>query len=850
MFKATLKGLLSRKLRLVLSAMAVLLGVMFVSGAFVLTDTMSKSFESMFQGINKDIDVQVMGKPKIEGDAGAEAVPVNIRPDVVKRVESVPGVKSARAGVFAEGARIIGKNGKVAFTFSGPQFGAGWTGEDSLVQLRDGRGPESADEIAIDAAAAESTGYKLGDKVNVLTLKPKQSFTLVGIFGYSGGRDSLGGAHVVAFTVPVAQQLMLGEKDVFSEISVIAAEGTSQTKLRDAIRREVGSGFNVRTQKEVNEAQAAGLKVFLNAVNYILLGFAAVALFVGIFLILNTFSMLVAQRSRELALYRAIGASRGQVIGSVLLEATVIGVVASVLGLAAGVGVGTLLAWLWQKLGDIQLDLIIGVPLTAVLAAFGVGLGVTLVAALFPAVRASRIPPVAAMRDAATPDKPLTTITITGSVVFAAGVAALGWGLAGKAGDATLWLILGGVLVAFIGVALLTPIISRPIVSLLGLAFSRSVPGKLGRRNSARNPRRTAVTAGALMVSIALVTGISTVLSSATESFTKTLNEQVKAQLIISGIQSGPIPPTFERAALPKIEQLDGVKAAVGVYFDASLVDGKRSLAFAPTDLPTLSHILGVRPKSGTLGKLGDSDVVVNEDEAKEKSLKVGDTLPVQFSRGEKHTFTVAGIYRKAAALENVNYMFPESAAKDFRINAPAYGYVELDEGASVSAVRSKVDGVLKDSPEVSVQDQSAFIEQQTSFFDYFLIAIQVLLGLAMLIAVLGIVNTLALSVIERTRELGLLRAIGLRRSQMMRMVTVESVVISVFGALLGLVVGVGLGAAVVRALEDEGFTEFAMPWGLMGVYLVASAGVGVIAAILPAVRAARLNVLGAIAYE
>jgi putative ABC transport system permease protein len=848
MIRATLKSLLSRKLRLLLSALAVVLGVMFVSGAFVLTDTLGKSFENLFAGINESIDVQVTGKPKIESQSDQE-IPANIPASVVEEVESAPGVEKVTPGVFAAGARVIGENGKVLSSFGPPQFGMSWIDDDPVTEIRDGRAPRAADEIMLDAATAKTAKHEVGDEVGVLTLQPKKTFKLVGIFGYSGNRDSLGGSQVVAFTTPVAQELMLGEKDVYSQIDVVARDGVSQAQLRDDVAAAVGGDYNVKTQEQVNKEQSSDIKEGLKFFNYILLGFAGVALFVGIFLILNTFSMLVAQRTRELALFRAIGASRGQVVNSVLIEATVIGLIASVVGLAAGVGVGALLAWFFANQGGGNLDLALGVPPSAVIAAFGVGLGVTLIAALFPAIRASRIPPVAAMQDAATPDKPLTTITIAGGSVFAIGAGVLGAGLTGAgSGTTTLWLILAGVLVSFIGVALLTPIIARPVVSVLGRAFSWSVPGKLGRRNSARNPRRTAVTAAALMVSIALVTGVSTVLASATKSIGKAVNEQLNAELIIAGQQTGPIPPAFDQAVVDKTEELPGVKEVAAFYYDGAQINGDAGFALAVNDLSAVREVLGLKREQGDLDTLADDQVVVDAETAQDKGLGIGDTVTAQFMRGEEQTFTISGIYERSETQNG--FLFPQSVAKSFRSASPNQAFVQLEPGTSVSAVESELDTLLKDSPEVSVQDQSAFVKETTSIFDTILLMIQILLALAIVIAVLGIINTLALSVIERTRELGLLRAVGLRRSQAMRMITVESVVISIFGALLGVVVGVGLGAAVVEALRDEGFTDLALPWGQMAVYLVLSAVIGVVAAVLPAIRAARLNVLNAISYE
>ncbi|HET8658468.1 MAG TPA: ABC transporter permease, partial [Micromonosporaceae bacterium] len=534
MLRATLSSLLARKLRLVLSGLAVVLGVMFVSGAFVLTDTLGRSFDGIFSTVYSATDVEVSGEPKVAlAETEGEQVLPNMPADVVERVRSVPGVADATGVASADGARVIGANGKVVTSFGPPRLGLNWTGESQLVQLREGRGPAAPDEIAVNAALARAAGIKVGDRVGVLTLQPKRTFTLVGIFGYSQGRDTIGGVQTVAFTTPVAQELMLGEPNVFTSVEVRAADGVTPEQVRDRVAAALGNGYVVKTGTELAAQSSAEFKEALRFFNYVLLGFAGVALFVGVFLILNTFSIIVAQRTRELALMRAIGAGRRQMVGSVLLEALLIGLLASVLGLAAGVGVGALLAWaLGQFSGGLEL-VGVGVPAAAVVSAFAVGLLVTVVAALLPAVRASRVAPVAAMHDAATPDRPLTRVTVAGTAVLAAGGAALGLGLSGNAGDATLWTVLAGVLVSFVGVALLTPVLARPVVSVLGRLFSWSVPGKLGRLNSGRNPRRTAITAAALMVGIALVTGVSVILSSVTKSFDKLARDSVQAEIFV-----------------------------------------------------------------------------------------------------------------------------------------------------------------------------------------------------------------------------------------------------------------------------------------------------------------------------
>ncbi|MEH0932640.1 ABC transporter permease [Micromonospora sp. CPCC 205558] len=851
MFRATLKSLLARKVRLILSGLAVVLGVMFVSGAFVLTDTLGRSFDSIFADAYSDVDVNVAAKPKVqvnemEGEQTAAPLPAA----VVDRVTQVPGVASATGVVAADGARIIGSNGKVVTSFGPPQLGENWTGEGELLRLREGRAPQAEDEIVINKALATAAKVQVGQKVGVLTAfeSKKRDFTLVGVVGYSGDRDSIGGANEVFFTTPVAQRLMLGEPDVFSNITVRAAGGVSDETLRDDVSRTLGADYEVKTGEQLAADAAGGLKEGLSFFNKILLGFAAVALLVGTFLILNTFSIIVAQRTRELALMRAIGASGRQIIGSVVLEAIAVGLIASVLGLAAGIGVGALLAFLFGKFAGGLTLAGIGVPAAAVIGAFAVGLVITVVAALLPALRASRIPPIAAMQDVATPDRPLTKVTVAGSLVTGVGAVLLFLGLSGNAGGQTLSTILGGVLFAFIGVALLTPLISRPVVSLLGAIFSWSVPGKLGRLNSGRNPRRTAITAAALMVGIALVTGVTVILDSAKGSISALAQDTIKAELVIAGVQGGPRPPSFDPGVLDQAKALPGVQLVDGEYGDMAKIDGESTWVAASSDPASLRQIFGAKPTAGDIDRIGPTQMLASSDTATSRGWSVGSTVSVQLTRGEARTYTVSGIYESSQLTNPVT--LPPAAAKNFAIPQPIQGFIQLAPGTRVSDVQPQVEALLADSPEVSVADRDAFIKQQMSSLDGLLTMIQILLALAIVIAVLGIINTLALSVLERTRELGLLRAIGLRRSQTMGMITVEAVVISVFGALLGVVVGTGLGAAVVEALKDEGITDLILPWGQMGVFLGLAAIIGVVAAVLPAVRAARINVLGAIAHD
>ncbi|WP_433292709.1 ABC transporter permease [Actinoplanes sp. CA-030573] len=842
MLRATLKSLLGRKLRLVLSGLAVVLGVMFVAGAFVLTDTLGRSFDQVFASVYAGTDVGVTAKPKVAvSETEGEQVDTPLPASVVEKVKGVPGVREAVGMVSADGARVIGSDGKVVTSNGPPRLGGNWLGEDDQVKLREGRGPTSDAEIAVNAAVAKAAGIHVGDRVGVLTLEPKKTFTLVGIWGYPGGKDSIGGAQEVAFTTPVAQKLMLGQTGVYTMITVKTTDKSADAAVRDRIAAELGDGYVVKTGDQLAADSSGDLKDALAFFNKILLGFAGVALFVGVFLILNTFSIIVAQRTRELAMMRALGASRRQVIGSVLLEAVVIGLIAAAIGLAAGIGVGAGLGYLFTKFAD-GLELAsVGVPLAAVLSSLIVGVVVTVVAAVLPALRASRIAPVAAMQDVATPDRPLTKVSVTGAVVAAAGATMLGIGLYGTS---SLWLFFGGVLVSFVGVALLTPLIARPVVALLGRLFSWSVPGRLGRLNSGRNPRRTAITAAALMVGIALVTGVTVVMNSAKTSLAAQVEDTVKAEIVIGGDQNGPRPPTFDATVLDQARKTAGVRSAAGLWEDQAKIDGRLAYVDATDDLARMADTF-----SGTrLATLRDDQMVVSTQAAQKRGWKVGQALTVQLSRGDPHRYTLAGTFDEKTLPST--YVLPASAVKDFGIPQPIVGFVRLADGATVAQVLPQMKALVADSPEVSASDRTTFVNDQLSSFDTVITMVQVLLALAILIAVLGVVNTLALSVLERTRELGLLRAVGLSRAQTMRMVTVEAVVISVFGALLGVVVGSGLGAAVVRALNDDGVTKLVLPWGGMALYLVLAALVGVLAAVLPSIKAARLNVLTAIAVD
>jgi putative ABC transport system permease protein len=848
MLKATLKSLLARKLRLTLSTLAVVLSVMFVSGSLVLTDTLGRTFDNLFANIYTYTDVQVSSKQEVNDNAGGGSNPFPA--STVDQVAKVDGVAKATGQVFLNGAIPIGRNNKVVANQTGQQFGANWTGVNELVQLPDGRAPQADDEVVINRGLAEAAQYAVGDSIDVITRdKQRATYKIVGLMTYAGGRNSMGGESTVFFTTPKAQGSMLGGLDQFNVIDVKAAPGVTDEQLRDRVKAQLGDAYVVQTGKELSEESSKAIKNILKYFNYVLLGFGAVALLVGVFLILNTFSIIVAQRTQELALLRAMGASRGQIMRSVLIEALLIGFVGSVFGFLVGLGLGALGAYLFVGLADGAQVASLGFPISAVVASFAIGILVTMLAAVLPALKAARVAPIAAMREAAGPDRPLTKVTIAGAVVTAIAAGSLSWGLAG-AGDATLSLVFGGVLLLLIGVALLTPIISRPLVAALGWVFSWNVPGKLGQRNSARNPRRTAITAGAVMVGIAIVTAISTIFTSLSTSIGETVAKDLAADVVVLGQQTTEIPPVITPDEVRQMTALPQAQTVASVTADAAKVDGEQMFLLSYLDPAAAVSVLKLTTDQGRIDRLGSGEFIVDKKTAEDRKLKLGDTISVTFSKGQQKTLKLVGITGPTNIGSGIVIDY-DDAQEGFAFPQPWQAFIALKDGASATATRDQVNSILKDNPEVAAYTKDEYIKNSQQQFTVALVVVQVLLLIALAISVLGVINTLLLSVIERTRELGMLRAVGLRRRQTWLMVTAESIVITVFGTLLGLVVGAGLGAAIVTALKSVlGFGSVTLPWGLMVVYFIASAIVGGVAGLIPSVRAVRLNVLNAIAYE
>ena len=844
MLRATLRSLGAHKLRLLLTAVSVVLGVAFVAGSLVFTDTLKQTFNDLFTQTTPDVVVTPALALSSDNDSSSAAT---INAATLAKVSAVDGVARAEGAVFQSGVQIIGKDGKVVTTQGAPAFGSNWSGDPDLSPFRifDGRGPERAGEVAVDSQSADKAGLKVGGTVTLTTPGATRKDTVVGIFRY-GTSGNLAGASIVTFDLRTAQQVLLGGADAYTSIDVKAAPGISQSELAGRVRAATAgqaAQLKVRTGKESADQQAAQITDGLKFFSAFLLIFAGIALVVGSFIILNTFSMLVAQRTRELALLRALGASRRQVTSSVLGEAFLVGLLGATLGLGLGVLLSLGLRSLFAALG---IDLPGGALVISggtVIAAYLVGIVVTLVAAYLPARRASRIPPVAALRvDVSTPARSLRLRLVAGVVLLVVGLAGVAAGLAAKDNQAT-FVGLGG-LVAFVGVIVLSPSISRRVIGVVGLPIRRSsATGRIAIDNARRNPRRTASTASALMIGLALVAAIGVLGTSTTASTDAVIDDVIKADFIATDASFLTLSPEVAKS----LAATTGVAAVSRIQSLPAKVGSSETL-LSVVDPSTITRMLSFTMVSGSLADLQQDGILIDDKTAVSEGWKVGTKVPVTFLSGP-HVLTVSGVYASSGAFSGGVVSIATARAAGARDLDRAV-YVRVADGVDPVATRTAVDTTLKGYPNVKLLDQTELKQQIRDQINQLLYVVYALLGLAVIIAILGIINTLALSVVERTREIGLLRALGMTRAQLRQTVRLESVAISVYGAVLGVLLGLGLGVALQRSLADQGIGTLGVPWVLLGIVLVLAAVVGVFAALWPARRAARLDVLTAITTE
>ena len=846
MFRTTLKNLAARKLRLLTTSLAVLLGVAFMAGTLVLTDTIGKSFNDLFADVNAGTSVYVREEATLTNDMLGDQRG-RLDDSVVDDIAAVDGVKAVE-GYTESYAQLVDTKGEPMGNpdMGAPVLGASWLSTDELnpFDLTEGTAPRSDDEVVIDKGSADKGPFAVGDTVSVLTKAGTQSVEVVGIATF-GGTDSPGGASFTMFT-PDAAQKYLTEPGKVDAIKVVAEDGVSDKDLAARIAPVVPDNTQVMTGAEITKEQQSDIKEGVSFITMFLLVFALISLFVGSFIIYNSFSILVAQRSKEMALMRAIGASRRQVLGSILFESVVVGLVASISGIVAGVGVASLLKSLFDTMGvDMPAGSVVLAPRTVIVSVV-VGLTVSVASAIFPARRASKVPPIAAMRDVAldTSGRSRKRVVIGGGIL-ATSAAVMGAGLFGDAGVA---MVGAGALGVFIGVSVLGPILARPISRVVGspLPRLRGVAGNLARENAMRNPKRTSTTAAALMIGVALV-GFITILASSTRvSVEKTVDQSFNGDLVVSAgtFGSGGLNPELAE----KLSGLPEVDAITGVRIAAAKVDGAETIVTA-ADPTELNRIVDLDVLDGSLDQVGNDGIAVLDTKATANGWKVGDTIPLQFGTGGEQQFTIAATYGEGTTTgEYVTSLgaFEANVTDQFDNQI----LMTAADGTSIEQARTAVEQVTGAYPQAEVMDKDEFGKSMTQNMDMILNLIYLLLGLAVLIALLGIANTLALSIFERTRELGLLRAVGMTRRQLRSTVRYESVIIALLGTTLGLGIGIGFGWAIVEALKGEGLSEFAIPVDQMVLVAIIAGIAGVIAAILPARRAARLNVLEAINAE
>ncbi|WP_439080741.1 ABC transporter permease [Streptomyces sp. WL006] len=843
MFRTALRNVLAHKARLLMTVLAVMLGVAFVSGTLVFTDTLGNAFRNQSAKSYDNVAVS------IETYAGDDEKTPGIDDATLEKIRGLDGVASATgrvngfAGVADPDGKLIG-NG---WSNTGANFAPGKDGKDSQYVFTDGSGPTKNGAVALDKDTASKGKYRVGDPVRVATNGPVKEYTLAGIFTTEDGAVNAGGS-LVLFDTATAQKLYL-KPGVFQNATVSAEPGVSDRKLLDEVEPLLPKDATAQTGKALADKQAKDIESGLTSLNTMLLAFAGIALFVGVFLIANTFTMLIAQRTRELALMRAIGATRRQVKRSVLLEAAVVGVLASVIGFLLGLGLATgLRSAMGVMGGKIPAGPLIVSP-TAVGSAFAVGILITVLAAWLPARRAAKIAPVAAMSSvhATASVKSLVVRNSIGGVITLLGSAGIVGGAA-TGGTSGRQLVAAGAFFALIGVIILIPLLSRPVIALVRPLLKKvfGVSGKLASQNAVRNPRRTGATASALAIGLTLVTGISVLGVTLGQAIDKMTTDNIKADYMIS-MASG---DSLDESALTALSKADGVAALSpqqaawfevdGDYFSASGV--------TPGDV---EQVFSLTTESGSLASLKDGQVAVGSKTAEKHGWKTGDTLPVKFDDDKKGELKVGATYKENEFLSP--FVIPKEMADAHTSSTRSEIreiWIKADGGASKANEQSIVNA-LGDNPAMSVMDRQDIRDMFGGFINTALNIMYGLLAMALLIAVLGVVNTLAMSVFERQQEIGMLRAIGLDRGRVKRMIRLEAVVISVFGAVIGVGLGVFLGWAIGRTLSADipGYA-LVIPWDRLGIFLLLAALVGVLASLWPARSAAKLNMLTAIKTE
>ncbi|WP_235831367.1 ABC transporter permease [Gordonia zhaorongruii] len=847
MRKVSTRSLSSHKLRLVLTVFSVVLGTSFVAAAVMFTSTVSNAFNSIFDNTAQGVAVQVTA-----AEGSSPGVPVKVVDDLTAKKKEL-GIDRI-VGNYGGSVSVADSSGKAIQTGGAPSVASAYIPPDraigdSAVDLAAGRAPVADDEITINKDAADKAGLTVGSKTKVVLGAGSSEPMEVTVVGLTDMPTSTGGYVGIQFNEAMAKDA-LSNGDYYSVVDMTALPGVSDTQLRDAVHRAIGPAaqvdnlYQVRTGEQVREDQKAQVGEFLTIFRYILLAFAGIGLLVGTFIIYNTFSMIVAQRNRELALLRAVGASRRDVSRSVLLEAFLVGILGSVVGLGLGIGIAAGMLVFTEGQGLPSNGLQVGLP--AILAALFVGIVVTMLSAWIPARRASRIPPVEAMRESAAEPGAgsLRKRTAVAAVLGVLGVAALVVGGLGE-GGLPAGIVACGAVLSIVAVVLGAPALSQPVVGGFGRLFEKpfGTVGRLARTNAVRNPRRSAATAFALTLGLMLVVVIGTLGSSFKGTVNSSVDNGVQADYVISGTNSGPMPMAIGEAAaqVPDAGTVVTQAGAAGKY------EGKNEFMLAPIG-GSMDEVATVDLVEGNL-KLPADGLAVDENTARDHGWKLGDEVVFTSLAGEPVPTHLTGIFAPNEITGGKlvgEGAFHELVPVEQQRMAIAV-WVKAKPGADLDQLRTQLEDATSDYLVAQVQDREQFKNSISSQIDQMMATLYALLGLSLVIAVLGIINTLALSVVERKREIGMLRAIGMSRAQVRRSIYLESTYIAVFGAALGTVLGLAIGIPLVRTLAQWGLDGVVIPWTLIVVTLVGAAVVGVVAALWPAVTAARTRPLEAI---
>jgi putative ABC transport system permease protein len=853
--RVALRGLLGRKLRASLTAVAIVLGVAMISGTYVLTDTINAGFTNIFQGSYQNADVIVSGERAFSVDEAAARETPSVPDSLLAQIERLPDVENAAGAVQDETTFIVGKDGKVVETRGAPALGLSVNprGDQRFnpLTIAAGHWPDGPTEVAVDKATADEEDFRVGELIKIQLDGPAQRFEVTGIIKY-GAVNSIGSATIAVFDTETAQRLFKKEGQ-YDVIRVQSKAGVPTEKLLDEIRPllpETAVARDAQAQVKEDQEEVA----FVDIIQYALLAFGGIALFVGAFVIANTLSITIAQRMREFATLRTIGATRRQILRSVILEALVIGVLASLVGLFAGLGLAKGLNGIFVAVG-IDLPLAGTVFATrTIIVAIVVGILVTLFASLRPALRATRVPPIAAVREGAVlPRSRFARFgPATALAVLVIGVGMLVYGVLGSGIDTGLRLLMlgAGILLMFLGVAINAPRIVPPLASLLGWPGTRigGAAGKLARDNAIRNPARTASTAAALMIGLALVTFVAIFGAGLRSSFESAVDDLFVADYALTSSNTfNPMSVEAEKAVRRSsaAEVVSGVRAG-----SAKFLGEGHNLTGVDADMSKVLNVEWAAGGTSVPARLGDDGFFVSDDYAEEKRLRIGSRVEFTLPSGKALELKLKGIFKEPKGGSPFGTATISNELFDKHFSRPQNLMVFINSKGGVSdASTAALEQPLRDFADAKIQTRDEFKDSFEEPINRILYLLYALLALSVIISLFGIVNTLVLTVFERTRELGMLRAVGMTRRQVRRMIRHESIVTSLIGGALGIVIGILLGFLVTLALSDEGIV-FAVPYIQLVYFVIATVIVGIVAAIFPARRAARLNVLEALQYE